>query len=136
GGNINFGFGGTTLNYSTSSAMGYAAVVHPIFNGPYLPSGGPWPGNYIAHGYITGTGFTTLINNPSLTLLAEKTWGSGRVLFGGLTTNFDHPPTDYIQELNRNILHYCGNLNPTSFACTSTAQTTVTVNPLPNNFSP
>ena len=136
GGNINFGFGGTTLNYSSSSPMGYAAVAHPIFNGPYLPSGGPWPGSSIAHGYITGTGFTTLINNPSLTLLAEKNWGSGRVLFGGLTTAFDHPLTDYIQELNRNILHYCGNLNPTSLACTSTAQTTVTVNPLPNNFSP
>lgn len=136
GGNINVGFGGTTLNYPNQSYYGYAVGSHPILTTPNNLLGYSWYGNYFSHSTITGSGYTTIINNGSAPLLAEKSWGSGKILLGALTSAFDHPSNSGIHDLLKNIVTYIYNYNNVSTVCTTTAQTTITVNPNPNSVTP
>ncbi|MFN4253893.1 MAG: MopE-related protein [Saprospiraceae bacterium] len=109
GGNINFGFGGTTLNYAFYSPDGImAAPAHPIFNGPNTPATGTFYGNSFAHAYVTATGATTLIQSSDVSnpLLVEKNWGAGKVMFGGMTTTNYHSPAPNADNMRRNILAY------------------------------
>mgnify|MGYP000874369630 CR=1 FL=1 len=119
GGNINYGFGGVTLNYSTTPGntwnnQGNAApgmAGHPIFNGPYLPAGVTYTGNFFAHSHITGGGATAVIvgsltNVPLRPSLSELNWGAGLVMFGGMTTANWHSPAPNGQNLFNNILSY------------------------------
>lgn len=106
---MSVGFG-ATLTQNFSSSMGTAAAVdgaHPIFNGPESPVGTTWSGNYFAHDYVTGLGFTPLIvngnNNP---ILSERAWGSGHVMVGGMTTPNFHSPQPAARNLRANIFVY------------------------------
>lgn len=88
GGNINLGFGGTTLVYPNYYVSGGA--INPndsIFIGPFTPVAMSYTGNYLGHAYITGTGLDSLMHGDSTTelVLAKKNWGAGTVFFGGLT---------------------------------------------------
>ena len=83
GGNVNFGFGGVTLNYSgnTSDSQGNTAPgmnLHPIFNSPFTPAGFAYTGSSFSHAYVTGGGITSVIVgnlglNPLRASLAELT---------------------------------------------------------------
>ena len=112
GDGMSFGFGGTSLFYAyfTSDATADAgAVGHPIFNGPFLPAGTYYTGTSFGHATVTGTGLTNLMVDafsPSNVVLAEKTWGSGTVLFGGMTTDNWHSPTPNASNLRANIISY------------------------------
>ena len=119
GTNINFGFGGVTLNYNTMlnssfSTPGVAAPgqsFHPVFTGTNTPCATSFTGNWFAHGYISGGGTTPIIvgnvnANPLLPSLTELTWGSGLVLFGGMTTANFHSPQPAANNLLNNILSY------------------------------
>ena len=87
GGNINLGFNGTTLVYSSASSVGNAVnASDPIFLGPYLPTTTSYTGTSFSHASITGTGLGILLTGESGTVLANKNWGSGVVFFGGMTS--------------------------------------------------
>jgi subtilisin-like proprotein convertase family protein len=105
-----FGFG-VGLTYQELISSGTAVLTsHPIFNGPFTPVGTSWTGGYFAHAWVSGTDLLPLIVNPANghTILGEKTWGLGRVLFGGMTTPNFHSPSPNAANLRANILAYAG----------------------------
>lgn len=87
GGNINLGFGNTSLQYPLYSSVANAVdSTDAIFLGPRTPVATVYIGNFIAHGIILGFGLTELLDNDSAqVLLARKNWGSGTVFFGAMT---------------------------------------------------
>ncbi|MBK9284242.1 MAG: hypothetical protein IPM51_07950 [Sphingobacteriaceae bacterium] len=119
GGNMNYGFGGVTLNYATGpySQPGYAATVppHPIYAGPAPITATVHNDNYYCHGYITGPGITPIIINTVTAwqgvqppnpkcILASKPWGSGMCLFGSMTNTSFHNPQPSAGNLRANML--------------------------------
>ncbi len=112
GDGMSFGFGGTSLFYAyyTSNADAAAgAAGHAIFNGPNLPAGTSYTGTSFGHATVTGTGLTNLMVDAFATsnvVLAEKAWGSGMVMFGGMTTDNWHDPDPNAANLRANIMAY------------------------------
>ena len=132
GGNINFGFGGVWLNYAVGPYTSNAVVVggHPIATGPFLPAGLNFSGNFYTHGNITGPGLTTVIENQANPLeigLAEKTWGSGLVMFGSMTTTNFHTPAPNGTNLRQNMFAYLAASCQAAIGCSSTDSMTVIV---------
>jgi len=84
---------------------------HPIYQGPFGVTGGFFDGDSLAHDIVYGSGLTSLMfgsNGPDV-ILAEKSYGSGHVVFGGLTLPFfgEHPLwTDNTDEFHRNLYYY------------------------------
>jgi MYXO-CTERM domain-containing protein len=109
GGNMDWGFGGITLTYPIYSASGHASDgSHPIWNGPNLPVSQNFTGNSYAHASISGAGPIPVIESDAGgdPQVAEMDWGSGHVMFGGLTTdNFWSPQPD-CANLRANIVAY------------------------------
>src|ERR1035437_8757569 len=107
GANINFGFGGVLLNYACYSTPGTGVnPLHPIFNGPFLPCGINYTGNWWSHAFITGGGTTNVINGTCGNTLGELNWGAGKAMFGGMTTPNWHAPLVNAANLLSNILTY------------------------------
>jgi hypothetical protein len=109
GGNMNWGFGGVTLNYPNFSTPGNAAIGqtgHPIFNGPNLPAGTAYTGTWWSHSTVTGGGIIDVITGTGGSTLAELAWGSGRVMFGGMTSVNWHSPVPNGLNLRKNIFVY------------------------------
>ena len=109
GDGMSFGFGGTSLVYDGGSGSVQAfAPAHPIFSGPFTPVGTAWTGSNFSHAQVTGTGIATIINETGFAdiTLGEKVWGSGIVMFGGMTTNNFHSPLTEAANLRANILVY------------------------------
>jgi hypothetical protein len=109
--NINFGFGGVTLNYPIYSPSGTAAAgmtAYPIFNGPVTPAGTSYSGNSYAHGTTTGGTLVTVMDGSGGPVLTERFWGLGRVMFGGMTTTNFHMPSPNGGNLRSNILALLG----------------------------
>jgi hypothetical protein len=106
---VSLGFG-VTLNEAFDGGRNTASAVnaaHPIFNGPYTPTGLAWTGTYFSHNDVTGAGLTPLIiDGFGRTILAEKDWGLGHAMFGGLTTDNFHSPSLEAANLKANILAY------------------------------
>ncbi|MFI5171661.1 MAG: hypothetical protein ACHQFW_04680, partial [Chitinophagales bacterium] len=114
GADINFGFGGTLLDYTPAmyaSNVEATDPLHPIFLGPYGPTGLAWTGTAYTHAKITGTGLTVLINETfsGYTACAEKTWGAGIVMFGGMTVTGWHAPFTQARNLRQNMFSYLYN---------------------------
>jgi hypothetical protein len=110
GDGMSFGFGGTSLFYAyyTSTAVAMDGA-HPIFNGPYTPAGTEYTGTSFGHATVTGAGLTNLMEDlfaPGNVVLAEKAWGDGMVMFGGMTTDNWHDPDPNAANLRANILSY------------------------------
>jgi hypothetical protein len=106
GGNINFLFG-VTLVYPDQSNTGDAInAANPIFNGPYVPAGTAYTGNWFSHATLTGP-LTPLIRassgQPSFGTLAV---GAGFVGFGGMTTTNFESPQPNATNLRNNIITY------------------------------
>jgi hypothetical protein len=120
GGNINLGFGGTTIIYSypTSRCGSVTAVngAHPIFTSPIPVGSGPFTGNDFSHSYINGTGLTNLIQGCTFFQLSYKQWGAGNVAFGAMTTPNFHSPQPNAQNLRQNILSWLNSLVPTTLS--------------------
>ncbi|MCZ2141122.1 MAG: gliding motility-associated C-terminal domain-containing protein, partial [Bacteroidia bacterium] len=119
----NWGFGGVFLNYQNLipinpndvPGVNITNMAHPINVGPYLPvdPNGVYTGNYFAHANIINGGATLIHSstNPNDAVLTEKPWGSGLVLFGGMTTTNWHNNVPGLQNqhainLRLNILNY------------------------------
>ncbi|MDB2389133.1 hypothetical protein N9W02_01860, partial [Flavobacteriaceae bacterium] len=90
------GWGITSTRILISRASPYD-VNHPFFSGSqYVPIVAPeYIGNYIAHNVLTGPGLDSIMkvsdSDPQAgtgNVFAEKTVGSGKVLFSGMTTPF------------------------------------------------
>jgi hypothetical protein len=112
GDGMNFGFDGTSLIYSyfTNNATAVDAA-HPIFNEPFTPAGTDYTGSSFGHARVTGTGLSNVMVDlfaPDNVVLAEKAWGAGRVMFGGMTTNNFHSPLENAANLRANIFAYLG----------------------------
>ncbi len=110
GDGMSFGFGGTSLVYAyyTSNATSLDAT-HPIFNGPFMPAGLDYSGTSFGHARVTGTGLTNLMADAFALdniVLAEKAWGDGMVMFGGMTTDNWHDPDPNASNLRANIIAY------------------------------
>ncbi|GIK18342.1 MAG: hypothetical protein AMXMBFR77_11300 [Phycisphaerales bacterium] len=88
---------------------------HPIYQGPFGVTGGFFDGDYLAHDIVYGSGLTDLMfgsSGPDV-ILAEKSYGAGHVVFGGLTLPFfgEHPLwTDNTDEFHRNLYYYVCNV--------------------------
>ncbi len=118
GGNINLGFGGVILTYSTGPYNKTITAVpaqsnHAIYNGPALPCGTTFTANYVSHGFISGGAPTALITGTAGTALAELSFGTGKVMFGTII------PSSFMEQpigpnFKSNILSYlgsaCGNV--------------------------
>ena len=67
GDGMSYGFGGVTLNYQDFGPSALTAMngAHPIFNGPFLPAGTNFTGNFFSHANITGGGITGLIQDDN-----------------------------------------------------------------------
>ena len=112
GGNIDFGFNGTLLNYSSASNTANAVNVNdPIFLGPYLPTATSFTGSSYSHAFVTGVDLNILLTGDiGQTILANKIWGSGVVFFGGITQPNFHTPTTEAINLWYNIFDYTANI--------------------------
>lgn len=114
GGNINYGFGGVTLTYdggTDSDDVVAANPAHPVFVGPFTPITTTFSGSHFGHA-IVGPGLTAIIigapgdDVEGETVLGELGFGSGRVLFGGMTTHNFHDPEPEAANLRANIISY------------------------------
>lgn len=112
GGDMNFGFGGVTLNYD--GANDFSPVIsggaHPIFLGPFGVTGNTFKGNFAAHATVSGAVGSSVLDsdNLGLSVLAEFGWGSGHVMVGGMTSpQFQDPNGDI---LRANIVNYAWNV--------------------------
>ena len=110
GDGMSFGFDGTSLVYAYFTDNAEAADPgHPIFAGPFTPVGTNWTGTSFGHAVVTGTDLNPLNWDEFSTgiwVLAEKAWGAGTVLFGGMTTNNFHSPSVEAANLRANIISY------------------------------
>jgi len=110
GDGMDFGFGGVELNYAwySSNVTAYDAT-HPIFNGPYTPIVTDYYGTSFGHATVSGGDIQPIIIDsfdPTRYVLAEKEWGSGHVLLGGMTPPYFHTPATEAQNLLQNIYDY------------------------------
>ncbi|MBC8047962.1 MAG: hypothetical protein H7Y00_14285, partial [Fimbriimonadaceae bacterium] len=110
GDGMDFLFGDVSLNYSWFTGTAEATdAAHPIFNYYFTPTGTSWTGSSFGHATVSGGDITPLIHdfyNPDKYLLAEKEWGGGRVIFGGMTPNFFHSPALEAANLRASIIQY------------------------------
>lgn len=116
GGDIAYGFGGVTLVYPASTdAVTAADAGHPVFGGPCDFVGTDYTGDSFGHAVVGGEVSPIIIGdigdeNEGETVLGEMDFGSGLVLFGGMTTNNYHDPEDQAANLRSNIIAYTAGL--------------------------
>ncbi len=108
GDGMSFGFGGVQLTYSDSGEVGSAVDgTHPIWNGPFLPTATNFSGTSYAHASIANGGIELMQDdNGGDPHATEMTWGAGRVIFGGLTTDNFWSPQPESHNLRGNIIAY------------------------------
>ncbi len=106
-GDLDLGFGVTLKSEQYASSATAVNPNHPIFTAPNGTAGTSFTGFLFSHDYVTGAGITSLINNNfGNSVLAEKSYGLGHVLFGGMTATDFHEPQPQAQYLRANILSY------------------------------
>lgn len=106
---FNLGFGAALI--SGFSMTGSAIDPnHAIFQGPYGATGDSFNGSWFSHDYVQGAGLSGLINDKdNRMILAEMSYGNGKVMLGGLTYAFfgEHDSwSPNTLALRNNILSY------------------------------
>jgi hypothetical protein len=110
---INLGFGVTLANSDFTPSGTAVNAAHPIFNGPYTPAATTSTGSYFGHATVSGGSITGLMTNgPGRFVLAERNYGLGHVMFGGMTVPEFHFPQPDSTNLFYNILAYAGSQAP------------------------
>ncbi len=113
GGDINFGFDGTLLNYEPPGEGTHATnaeisdLEHPSVFGPNLPISIDMAGTYYSHAILTGSDLKEIAVNadsPDKVILAEKNWGAGRVMFGSLVSHNFQTPAVQVKNWRANLL--------------------------------
>lgn len=110
GDGMDFGFDGVDLYYGwySGSVTAFDAA-HPIFNGPFTPITTDYTGGSFGHASVSGGSIEPIIIDsfdPSRYILADKGWGDGHVIFGGMTPPYFHSPSPDAQNLLQNIYDY------------------------------
>ncbi|MDY7109091.1 MAG: hypothetical protein SYC29_10700 [Planctomycetota bacterium] len=108
---LDLGFGMVLRNGHSDDAIA-DDTSHPVCDGPYGTTGSFFEGGALAHDYITGEQLTSLLTGEvEYPVLAERYWGGGHVIAGGLTLPFfgEHELwSDNCAILHRNMLaHAC-----------------------------
>ncbi len=105
---VYLGFGVTGAVGTTANQARVASPSHDIFNGPFLPVGGTFTGGYFSHSTFSGVGLTTLLTNTANggVILAERNYGPGHLIFGGMTSPSYGSPQPQVDNLLYNILTY------------------------------
>jgi len=110
GDGMNFGFGGTHLNYAWYSGNVAASdPAHPIWSGPFTPTVTSMTGGSYGHATISGDDLTNILYdlfNPDKIIAAEKSWGAGTVIFGGMTVTDYHGPLTEAGNFRKNVISY------------------------------
>ena len=110
GDGMDFGFEGTQLEYPWySSSVDAADPLHPVWAGPFTPTAITMTGFSYGHATISGTDWTALLTdtfNPDKIVAAEKSWGAGTVVFGGMTMTDFHSPLTEAGNFRKNLISY------------------------------
>tara|TARA_B110000046_G_scaffold185363_1_gene226717 strand:+ start:3404 stop:5239 length:1836 start_codon:yes stop_codon:yes gene_type:complete len=108
GGDINFGFGGVSLDYPSVylSTVTMVDPVHPTMVGPQTPTSTTMTGTSYCHGRILGPGLTNVLVSGSEVGLAEKDYGDGHVMFGSMTVAYYHNPDPQAANFQSNLMTY------------------------------
>ena len=112
----NVGFDDTYISFY-SVAHGRLNLGHPLLEGPHQPMENDYSGFYFSNAVITGDSLSTVVfetedewsfNAPVLHLpiLAEKSWGAGKILLGGLTPSQLVEPMASAMNLRANALEF------------------------------
>ena len=117
GGDIQFGFDNTVLNYGPNYITHVETVDsnHWVLNGPAQPVHNSYIGDFFAHAFISGEQLEVILKDSSsleLPVLAEKFWGDGLVLFGGMTSTQWHLPLTEALHFKMNLLSYMEGFQP------------------------
>lgn len=110
GAGMDFGFGDMHLTYPyfTGNAEAYLPL-HPIFDGPFTPTATSMSGGSYGHATVSGSDITPIVYDlfaADKLVCAEKTWGAGTVIFGGMTTTYFHSPAPEADNFRRNLISY------------------------------
>lgn len=107
---MNFGFGDTHLDYWWYSSQVEAYDPgHPIWSGAFTPVATTMFGSNYGYASISGTGLTPILYDyfsPDKYVCAEKSWGAGDVIFGGMTVTEWHEPLLEAGNFRKNLLSY------------------------------
>jgi PKD repeat protein len=110
GDGMDFGFGGTELSYPWfSSTVEASDPLHPIWAGPFSPTSTIMDGFSYGHASVTGDDWDPILFdqfNPDQIIAAEKSWGAGIVVFGGMTMTDFHSPLTEAGNFRKNIISY------------------------------
>jgi hypothetical protein len=107
---VNVGFG-VTLSVGDYTATAIAVnPAHPIFNGPFGPVGSSFSGGYLGHATVSGPGLSGILTNASdgKFVLAERVYGAGHLMFGGVTLPAFQTPQPQVSNLWANALYGAG----------------------------
>jgi PKD repeat protein len=112
GDGMSFGFDGTQLFYPYFTNTAEADLpLHPAFAGPFTPTSTSMSGGSYGHARVAGDGWTPILHDlfgPDNIVAAEKSWGAGTVIFGGMTATYFHSPAPDGDNFRRNIISYLG----------------------------
>ena len=136
GGDMNFGFDGTTLDYSFyTSTVSAVDPGHPIFAGPLTPTATTMTGTSYGHARILGTGYTNILVGSGSAVLCEKEWGSGYVIMGGMTQSWYHNPDPHADNFRANLFVYMDELVESGVSCLTTQDVEVLDEVSPDVFA-
>jgi hypothetical protein len=100
------------LNFEVSSCGNGPTTTpvpgHAIFAGPFPTAPGVGAGfTSFSHGFVTGSGIASVIDDGcGRSVLAERTLGPGRALYGAMTIAHFHDQHPEAENLRRNLLAY------------------------------
>lgn len=110
GDGMNLGFDGTHLNYPWySSSVDADDPTHPVWSGPFIPTTTTMSGFNYGHASLTGSDWIPILHdsfNPDKIICAEKSWGAGTVIFGGMTMTDFHSPLAAAGNFRKNLISY------------------------------
>jgi hypothetical protein len=107
---VNVGFGVTLSVGDPSGSATAVNPAHPIFNGPFGPVGSSFSGSYLGHANVSGPGLSGILTNASdgKFVLAERVYGAGHLMIGGVTLPAFQAPQPQASNLWANILFNAG----------------------------
>ena len=107
------GFGGVSIvlgiGFNNTSTNGYifpGQNAHPVFNNVTFPTGITWSGNWFAHDTILDNVGQPFIDGDLGKIATEQVYGSGKVIFGGMTSSSFHNPQPDADNLRKAIIDY------------------------------
>lgn len=112
-----YGFGGVKATYFEVANAQSSFDGHPVYDGPFQPTGTDWGGFYFANAVIDGDDLFPVAHENDdywqfgdaalhLPVVAEKSWGRGMAMFGTMGASQFLDPVPQPMNLRANILHY------------------------------